>query len=280
VKAAALKLAASGIYVFPLLANGKAPATLHGYQDATKDPRRIEEMWGLLPKSNVGIATGASGLVVIDIDVKHAINGWKAFDDCLERLGELPGPTRMASTPSGGAHLYFRSPDGFEIRNSAGRLGPGLDVRARGGSIVCAPSTIDDKAYHWDITESVKVLPGAWAKAMAVPVRKAPEGRLPIAEHNDRRTRRYCVVANERACKDLRDKRLGERNDGILRYGTSMGGLIHTGGITEKEIEDGMHWACSHWDIRERDIRKDLGTLCRGVEWGRQHPRQLELQNG
>lgn len=279
-KTAALELAARAIYVFPLIANGKTPATLHGFQDATTDPKRIAEMWQRCQAANIGIATGASGLVVIDIDTKHDVNGWKAFDDCLNRLGELPGPTRMASTPSGGAHIYFRPPAGVDIKNSAGRLGVGLDVRAQGGYVVAPPSVIDGKRYRWDITEPAKVLPDAWAKAAEVPVRKAPEGRLPVAQHPDRRTRRYCVVANEHGCKDLRDKRLGERNAAILRYGTSMGGLIHTGGISEREIIDGMHWACSHWDNRERDIRKDLDTLHRAIEWGRQHPRQLELSHG
>ena len=279
-KEAALKLAARGMHVFPLIANGKTPATLHGYQDASHDAKRVAEMWKHRPDANIGIATGASGLVVIDVDTKHAVDGWDSLTAAMDKFGELPGPTRMASTPSGGGHLYFRAPEGVEIRNSAGKLGPGLDVRARGGYIVAPPSIIDSRAYRWDITEPAKVLPSAWAKAMAVPVRKAPKGRLPVVQHTGRCTRRYCVVANERACKDLRDTPLGGRNEAILRYGTSMGGLIHTGGITEQEIIDGMHWACSHWDIRERDIRKDLGTLCRGVEWGRQHPRQLELQNG
>ena len=279
-RTAALELAARGIYVFPLAVNDKTPATLHGYKDATTDPRRIEDMWRHRPGGNVAIATGASGLVVIDVDTKHAVDGWDSLTAAMDKLGELPGPTRMASTPSGGGHLYFRAPEGVEIRNSAGKLGPGLDVRARGGYVVAPPSVIDGKTYGWDITEPAKVLPDAWAKAMAVPVCKAPEGRLPVAQHTDRRTRRYCVVANERGCKDLRDKRLGERNEGILRYGTSMGGLIHTGGITEGEIIDGMHWACSHWNIRERDIRKDIDTICRAIEWGRQHPRQLELRHG
>ncbi len=278
-KAAALKLAAMGIHVFPLVANGKTPATLHGYQDASQDAKRVAEMWKHRPGANIGIATGASGLVVIDVDAKHDVDGWDSLTAAMDKLGELPGPTRMASTPNGGGHFYFRAPEGVEIRNSAGKLGPGLDVRARGGYVVAAPSVIDGKTYRWDITEPAKVLPSAWAKAMAVPIRKAPEGRLPSAQHTKRRTRRYCVVANERACKNLRDTPLGGRNEAILRYGTSMGGLIYTGGITEQEIIDGMHWACSHWDIRERDIRKDLGTLCRGVEWGRQHPRPLELQN-
>ena len=80
-----------------------------------------------------------------------------------------PGPTRMASTPSGGAHIYFRESAGGDIRNSAGRLGPGLDVRAHGGYVVAPPSVIDGKAYRWDITERAKVLPDAWANAMQPP---------------------------------------------------------------------------------------------------------------
>jgi hypothetical protein len=168
-KAAALDLAARGILVFPLAVGDKMPVTLHGYQDATTDPKRINEMWQRRPNANIGIATGASGLVVIDVDVKNDINGWEAFNDCLERLGELPGPTRTASTPSGGAHLYFRAPDGFEIPISAGRLGDGIDVRAHGGYVVCPPSVIDGRAYRWDITERAKVLPAAWAEAMLPP---------------------------------------------------------------------------------------------------------------
>ena len=168
-KEAALKLAARGMHVFPLIANGKTPATLHGYQDASHDAKRVAEMWKHRPDANIGIATGASGLVVIDVDTKHAVDGWDSLTAAMDKFGELPGPTRMASTPSGGGHLYFRAPEGVEIRNSAGKLGPGLDVRARGGYVVAPPSIIDSRAYRWDITESVKVLPDAWAEAMRPP---------------------------------------------------------------------------------------------------------------
>ncbi len=38
-----------------------------------------------------------------------------------------------------GMHYYFKHPGG-EVRNSAGRLGPGLDIRADGGYVVAPPS--------------------------------------------------------------------------------------------------------------------------------------------
>ena len=52
-------------------------------------------------------------------------------------------------TPSGGLHYYF-SYRHDDVRNSAGRLGPGLDVRGRGGYVVAPPSVLrNGHAYKW-----------------------------------------------------------------------------------------------------------------------------------
>lgn len=81
---AALDAAERGWHVFPLRPGGKRPA-LHGEsacagtgncatghrkweQRATTDPDRIRAAWATGP-FNVGIATGPSGLVVVDLDV-------------------------------------------------------------------------------------------------------------------------------------------------------------------------------------------------------------------
>lgn len=274
-KGAADKLARQGIYVFPLIANGKIPATQHGFQDGTTDPKRIEEYWGLLPKSNIGIATGASGLVVIDIDTKHGVNGWKAFDDCRERLGDLPGPTRMASTPSGGAHLYFREPEGIEIRNSAGRLGPGLDVRAHGGYVVAPPSTIDGKAYGWDITEPAKVLPAAWVEAMQPPrAQHVDPGTRPVIG----RANRYGASALSREADAVAKAQPGQRNDTITRSAFKVGTLADDCGITGTQAEKMFAWAVGCWGD-EAEARKARDSFWRGFEAGRREPRQMELQS-
>src|SRR5260370_10365222 len=57
--------------------------------------------------------------------------------DVLTLLAEWAGQTWPATytvkTPTGGLHLYYTAPDGPEIRNSAGRIGPAVDVRGYGG---------------------------------------------------------------------------------------------------------------------------------------------------
>jgi hypothetical protein len=65
---AALGYAARGWPVFPCPAGSKAPATRHGYRDATTDPGRITAWFGTNPDRNVAIATGAPGPDVLDVD--------------------------------------------------------------------------------------------------------------------------------------------------------------------------------------------------------------------
>jgi putative DNA primase/helicase len=62
--------------------------------------------------------------------------------------GKLP-ETRTADTGGGGVHHLFKYPD-FPVKNSAGKLGPGLDIRSDGGSIVAAPSLhASGEQYRW-----------------------------------------------------------------------------------------------------------------------------------
>src|SRR5436853_4022810 len=46
----------------------KHPRTPNGEKDATIDPARIKEWWAKWPDANLGVATGPSNLIVIDID--------------------------------------------------------------------------------------------------------------------------------------------------------------------------------------------------------------------
>ena len=70
---AALQYAARGWHAFPLRPRSKMPAIAkkdggRGFLDATTDPATIEAWWGRWPAANIGLATGASGLVVLDPD--------------------------------------------------------------------------------------------------------------------------------------------------------------------------------------------------------------------
>ena len=143
---AALAYARRGVPVFPCQPGAKRPLTLNGHWDATKDPHAIEQWWKRWPSANVGVPTGKkSGIVVLDVDV--TTGGPKSLAK-LERKGVPVSKTARARTGGGGIHIYFRYPKGTEIRNSAGLLGPGLDVRGEGGYVVVPPSRTQDP-YEW-----------------------------------------------------------------------------------------------------------------------------------
>ena len=64
---AALAAARSGLYVFPVRPYGKTPAVRDWEHAATTDPTIITAWWRSRPY-NIGIATGPSRLLVVDLD--------------------------------------------------------------------------------------------------------------------------------------------------------------------------------------------------------------------
>ena len=162
----ALHLLSLGFAVFPVYTSrngvcacgnancgsiGKHPMTEHGHNDATTDREQVIEWWTQWPDANIGIATGpASGIFVVDLDVKDGVNGLETLRRLEEENGPLP-PTLMVRTGSGGRHVIFRLPsNGTAIRNSQGRVGPGIDVRGDGGYIVAVGSMHESgECYGW-----------------------------------------------------------------------------------------------------------------------------------
>ena len=143
---AALAYAGRGVPVFPCEPGAKRPLTRNGHWDATTDPRAIRRWWGRWPTANVGVPTGRkSGVVVLDVDPDA---GGSESLAKLERAGGSAPTTARARTGGGGIHLFFRHPSGTEIRNSAGLLGAGLDVRGEGGYVVVPPSRTRGP-YRW-----------------------------------------------------------------------------------------------------------------------------------
>jgi Bifunctional DNA primase/polymerase, N-terminal len=141
--AAALRYAQAGWPVFPCLTGEKAPATQHGFHDATTDPDKITWWWSRHPGRNVAIATGAPGPDVLDVDIHKQGSGFAAFNR-LHREGLLDGASAYIRTPSGGLHAYFT---GSEQGN--GRLPRHhLDFRSQGGYVVAPPSHVNGTPYE------------------------------------------------------------------------------------------------------------------------------------
>ena len=133
----AVKHVPEGVPVFPLK-HDKSPYTAHGHKDATTDAAQIEAWGRRCPDALVGVPTGAaSGYFVLDVDVKNNRNGFKTL---REKGWTLP-PTRTHRTKTGGgAHYLFRLPEGVSLKNTASKLGDGLDTRGDGGYIVWWPA--------------------------------------------------------------------------------------------------------------------------------------------
>ncbi|SDH02633.1 bifunctional DNA primase/polymerase [Pseudonocardia oroxyli] len=158
---AALSHAARGWRVFPLRPNDKRPAIRDWEARATTDVVRIRKAWERGP-FGIGIACGPSGLVVLDLDrpKPSAVRppewnrpGITDGADVLAALAEHhdvepPMETYSVRTGSGGEHLYYAAPQDVAIRNSAGRIGWLIDVRAAGGYVVAAGSVVRGRTYQ------------------------------------------------------------------------------------------------------------------------------------
>jgi putative DNA primase/helicase len=150
----ALEYASRGGPVPPHRPATKLPSLHNGLHGATTNEAIIRRWWDACPTLNIGIRTGAvSGLVVIDLDHKPelGVDGFRSWGDLLHQLCEPYHHTLVVLTPSEGSHLVYGHPGGgVVVPNSAGKLGPGIDVRGDGGYVVSPPSTTDAGSYTLD----------------------------------------------------------------------------------------------------------------------------------
>ena len=150
---AALGYIDQGFSVVILGKESKEPVTAHtpnGLKDATRDPEKAREWWTLTPKCNVGAVLGAAsgGIVAIDIDRKHGVDGYEAMRDWELEHGNLPD-TAICYTPTGGFHLYYKVDR--EVRPSTNdKLG--VDIRGDDSYTVLPPSVHPDTRteYIWE----------------------------------------------------------------------------------------------------------------------------------
>ena len=137
--------------------------------------------------------------MVLDLDTHGTLpDDWRLPGirdgrDVLAQLCEWAGQpwpsTRTHGTPLDGWHLIFAELPGREIRNSAGKIGPLIDVRARGGYILGAGSVLDERAYPGNPAAAEIVRGGkayeviddrdpvqlpAWLATLAAPPRPEP----------------------------------------------------------------------------------------------------------
>lgn len=148
----------------PLVKWGRGLTEFEPSQDlrafaASQDPALIKAWWERWPDAEIGIDTGRSGLIVLDVDVRDGKDGGRELTNLQALNGDLP-PTLEQRTPSGGRQLVFAS--ATQCRTLATK--EGLDVRSRGGMIF-VPSGRGDRAWrNWQKpTQAPDWLPDAFA---------------------------------------------------------------------------------------------------------------------
>jgi putative DNA primase/helicase len=153
---AALDYRDRGWSIIPVGADKRPRLAWKQYQNTRAEIEQLREWFEHAPDTNIAIVTGAlSGILVLDVDLKSG--GLTSLERLEAQHGRLP-ETLAVRTGGGGRHFYFKHP-GEKIRQSAGKLGPGLDIRGDGGYAVAPPSQHENgRMYEWERTAHAATL--------------------------------------------------------------------------------------------------------------------------
>ncbi|RFC75508.1 bifunctional DNA primase/polymerase [Streptomyces sp. AcE210] len=174
-------------------------------QRATTDPDLVTAAWTVQPY-NIGIASGPSGLLVVDLDVRKpdeqegTPDGVESLLALCERAGQRIPPTYQVRTPSGGQHLYFTQPPGTRLHSTAGRLGHHIDTRGWGGYVVASGSSTSHGAYTVTDDSPVAPLPAWLADQLSERPKPDPHTVMTPVRDGTKAAR----VALERECAIIR----------------------------------------------------------------------------
>ncbi|MFI1809896.1 bifunctional DNA primase/polymerase [Streptomyces sp. NPDC020422] len=282
----AVAAAERGWHVFPLRPRDKRPAghaqarcprtgrcaTGHRTpeQRATTDPALLAAAWKHAPY-NIGLATGPSGLLVVDLDTlkptdeEGTPDGVTAFEALCERAGQAVPATYRVRTARGGQHLYFTQPDGVRLGNTAGRLGKHIDTRGWGGYVVAPGSTTLDGAYAVLDSIAPVALPGWLLDALTASPKPTRDVPMPRTVKGSR----YALAALRNEVENVARAADGTRNTTLLRAARALGRLIASGDLGRVEVEQALSSAVAG-NATERQRYYD-DVIARGLDWSIAH---------
>ena len=263
---AAFRYALRGLAVFPLAVGAKVPpAGTHGLLDGMTDPDVTRARWMKTPRANIGAATGRkSGIWILDIDIGPA-RGDKSLAKLEAEHGPLPR-TIEASTPCGGRHLYWRWPaNGPEIRNSAGRVGPGLDVRGEGGQIVLPPSVLSDgRGYRW-VKNGARAFSDApaWLVTLALPPPPPPR---PDPKPLTGDVGCYVATAAASELTELENAAKGTRNDALNRAAFTLAQFVKAGALPAGWVQEQLETRAIGLGLPAIEARGTINSAFRAAQ--------------
>ncbi len=233
--------------VFPCGAN-KIPLIRDWQKLASNDPAQLK-LWEQVFQGKLafwGVPTGSENKIyALDIDVKDA-NGW----DTIRGL-KVP-PTMTQRTPSGGAHMIYKYPNGGGVYGSRVKFMPGLDTRGEGGYILWygADNTPINDCPDWII--------GATGKMYQQPVGEPARFDPHIAEG----IIKTCL-------ETIREASQGERNNTLNVESFKIGQLVAGGTITREYAEQILTMAAQEAGLEPYHIK---ATIHSGLNGGVKKP--------
>ena len=317
-QAAALDAASRDWHVFPLRPGTKIPAVRRWEPEATTDAAQIKKLWTpdlrrrdgwqVAEPRNVGIACGPSDLVVVDLDLakpgqeraswgerwrdRDVASGAEVLAALAEQAGENVPETYVVATPSGGRHMYFAAAEGVSVRNSAGHLGPMVDVRGQGGYVVAvgsrlhpqpdqidAPLEAGGPAYRLVHDLPVAILPGWLADATDADRKRDDDasrdrsprrfGDRPLSSPSDS----YGAAALRGEADRVRSAPVGQRNHTLNAAAYSLGQLVGAGALDQARAVEALIEAARSTGLQSAET---AATIDSGLTAGARSPRVLQ----
>jgi len=240
-------LAQRGLCIHPLQSHNKIPIIQQWQNNASTNLSIIKDWSSKYPDCNWGIVTGKkSKIFVVDIDAKNGgIESWAA----LLADHQIPD-TPVVITGGGGLHYYFVYPSRKTIRNSASKIGKGIDIRGDGGQVVIPPSIHPSgKAYEWEKNKSI----------LEIPIAVAPKWLLTLITSKASGSKKAAI--GEKMVEGTRNNQIYYKALQLAKENTAIEFTIHTMMIwckttdepdmTKEEITATVESAYKYWDIIE-----------------------------
>jgi len=195
----------------------------------------------------------------------------------VKEHGNLPKTVTVETGK--GYHRYFRG-DGRKIRNSAGKIGEGLDVRGDKGYVV-GPGSVhpSGKVYRFKEGRALDQIDVAeaplWLLDLVSSVPSSPgDVRVTVPPEKLPRVTTYVEAAQARELERLDRAPEHQRNHCLNRCAFKLGQLLPYGTLDEQDCTSKLAVVAKRIGLEEAEI---LPTIRSGLAAGCKYPRRLSF---
>jgi hypothetical protein len=263
--AAAQALARIGYVAIPL--NADRRPVFKGWPDAEGGETSARERFEHCAAHGMALVT--RGFIVVDLDRGHAdgVDGVASFAALVDAHGgDFPEHGPRVRTRRGGVHLYLASPAGVEVRSSASRIAPGVDIKAARSLATCPPTD----GYSWIkplISLAELPPPPDWLVRAACPTPLQSPSYRPFQPIRGRE--RYAETVFHRELSALAVTGKGHRNSALFKAAARLGDLVGIGLIPPDAAASGLFAAAEACGLVADDGRRAvIETIESGLHRG------------